>query len=235
MVAYAGTVLSQVPFSMLDLEVPTVVAPVDAAAAVVGASRLGVRSVCVAPGLMNAVRESVPRRCLVATSCSQVAGWPDNSLLLHTARQLDGHAVDELRVPVDASLLGDAAWIGRQLRQVAVLCHAHGAFVNVVLDVEGLSAGRIRELVRGTARTSANSVTLRAQASAVPADFVAAAVDEAAGRLAVRVSEAAVTAERLSRLLDLGVSSVNVTPEQLAGLRTAAPTTAAPTATTRAA
>ena len=235
MVAYAGTVLSQVPFSMLDLEVPAALAPVDAAAAVVGASRLGVRSVCVAPGLANAVRESVPRRCLVATSCSQVAGWPGNSLLLHAARQLDGHAVDELRVPVDASLLGDAAWIARQLRQVAVLCHAHGAFANVIVDVEGLSVGRVRELVRGIAATSANSVTLCSQTSTVPADILAAAIDEAAGRLAVRVSEAAVTSERVSRLLDLGVSSVNVTPEQLAGLRAAASAAAKPAATTRAA
>ena len=234
MAAHAGTVLSQVPFSMFDLEVPAVLAPVDAAAAVVGASRRGVRSVCVAPGLANAVRESVPRRYLVATSCSQVAGWPGNSLLLHVAWQLDGHSVDELRVPVDASLLGNAAWIARQLRQVAVLCHARGVFANVIVDVEGLSVGRVRELVRGIAVTSVNSVTFRSQTSAVPADLVAAAVDETVGRMAVRVSEAAVTPERILRLLDLGASSVNVTPEQLAGLR-AASVAAKPATTTRAA
>ena len=95
--------------------------------------------------------------------------------------------------------------------------------------------GRVRELVRGIAATSANSVTLCSQTSTVPADILAAAIDEAAGRLAVRVSEAAVTSERVSRLLDLGVSSVNVTPEQLAGLRAAASAAAKPAATTRAA
>ena len=116
-----------------------------------------------------------------------------------------------------------------------MLCHAHGAFANVIVDVEGLSVGHVRELVRGLTRTSVNSVTLRSQMSAVPADLAAAAVDEAAGRLAVRVSEAAVTSERVSRLLDLGASSVNVTPEQLAGLRAAASAAAKPAATTRAA
>ena len=223
MVAHAGKALFQVPFDRLDLEIPTNLAPVDAAANVSEASRLGVRSVGVAPCLANAVRASVPRRCLVATSCSQVAGWPGNSLLLHAARQLEGRVIDELVIPVDASLLGDAAWVARQLRQVVALCHAHGAFVNVIVDVEGLGAGRLRDVVRGLARSSADAVVLRACNGVVPTELVAAAVDEASARLAVRVSEATVTPERVSRLLDLGASSASVTPEQLASLRAPVP------------
>ena len=228
MAAHADRVMHQVPLTKLDLEVPAALAPVDAAAVVSEASRLGVRSVCVAPGLANAVRAAVPRRCLVATSCSQVAGWPGNSLLLHAAQQLGGRIVDELSIPVDAGLLGDAAWVARPLRQVVALCHAHGAFANVVIDVEGVGAGLLRNVVRSLARSGLDSVTLRACNGAVPAELATAAVDEAAPCLAVRASEAAATPERIVCLLDLGASSASVTPEQLASLLSAAHTGAEP-------
>lgn len=228
MAAHADRVAHQVPFTKLDLVVPSALAPVDAAAVVSEASRLGVRSVRVAPGLANAVRAAMPRRCLVATSCAQVAGWPGDSLLLHAAQQLDGRVVDELAIPADMSLLGDAAWVARQLRQVAALCHAHGAFANVAVDVEDLGAGLLRDVVRSLARSGADSVTLRACGGAVPTGLVKAAVDEASSCLAVRVSEAEVTPERVSCLLDLGACSASVTPEQLASLLAAAHTGAEP-------
>lgn len=66
-------------------------------------------------------------RCHVAVACSQVLGWPDNSLLMHAGLMLSETGADELDIPVEPSLLSDEAWLAGQLRRVTQLCHAHGA------------------------------------------------------------------------------------------------------------
>ncbi len=54
-------------------------------------------------------RTAAQGRCHVAVSCSQVLGWPDNSLLMHAGLMLSETGADELDIPVEPSLLGDEA------------------------------------------------------------------------------------------------------------------------------
>lgn len=218
MVARQDVFASQEWLHRLDLQIPADTAPSDAHAAIDVARGLGVRSVCVTPTFVNAVRRALPRTCQFATWCSQVAGWPGDSLLLHVGQQLAGRDVDELDIPVDVSLLGDAAWVSGQLRRVAAVCHAHGALANVVVIVDGLASARLREVVRGVGRTTVNSVTLVSGQGAMPAGLVAAALDEAAGKMEVRIGPWPCDAADLARMRDLGVSSVGITVGQLVAL-----------------
>lgn len=52
-------------------------------------------------------RTAAQGRCHVAVACSQVLGWPDNSLLMHAGLMLSETGTDELDIPVEPSLLGD--------------------------------------------------------------------------------------------------------------------------------
>lgn len=209
--------------SHLDLEIPTGVAPLDVAALIRRARELGVRSVCVPAEVATAAHDALRGRVRVRTTCDQVLGWPGNSLLMHVGERLEGRLVDELDIPVDASVLGDAAWLSPQLRRVVARCHAHGAFAAVALRTAGLTTAELRTQVRGLARAGVNALALVVpEGGALPLELVAAAVDETAGRLAVRVVMPGVTFSQPQRMLDLGVQSVSVTPDEMDVLLTAA-------------
>ena len=111
----------------VDVMISEETAPVDAAEVLCAAMDEGCRCVHVAPSLAPAVRTAARGRCHVAVSCSQVLGWPGNSLLMHAGLMLSKTGADELDIPVEPSLLGDEAWLAGQLRRVTQLCHAHGA------------------------------------------------------------------------------------------------------------
>lgn len=152
---------------------------------------------------------------------------------MHVGERLEGRLVDELDIPVDASVLGDAAWLSLQLRRVVARCHAHGAFAAVALRTAGLTTAELRTQARGLARASVDALALVVpEGGALPLELVAAAVDEAAGRLAVRVVMPGVTFSQLQRMLDLGVQSVSVTPDEMNVLLAAASAKAAPAAAT---
>ena len=219
--------------SHLDLEIPTGIAPIDVAVLIRRARDLGVRSVCVPTEVATAAHDALRGRVRVRTTCDQVLGWPGNSLLMHVGERLEGRLVDELDIPVDASVLGDAAWLSLQLRRVVARCHAHGAFAAVALRTAGLTTSELRTQARGLARASVDARALVVpEGGALPLELVAAAVDEAAGRLAVRVVMPGVTFSQLQRMLDLGVQSVSVTPDEMDVLLAAASAKAAPAAAT---
>ena len=219
--------------SHLDLEIPTGIAPIDVAVLIRRARDLGVRSVCVPTEVATAAHDALRGRVRVRTTCDQVLGWPGNSLLMHVGERLEGRLVDELDIPVDASVLGDAAWLSLQLRRVVARCHAHGAFAAVALRTAGLTTSELRTQARGLARASVDALALVVpEGGALPLELVAAAVDEAAGRLAVRVVMPGVTFSQLQRMLDLGVQSVSVTPDEMDVLLAAASAKAAPAAAT---
>lgn len=219
--------------SHLDLEIPTGIAPIDVAVLIRRARELGVRSVCAPAEVATAAHDALRGRVRVRTTCDQVLGWPGNSLLMHIGERLEGRLVDELDIPVDASVLGDAAWLSLQLRRVVARCHAHGAFAAVALRTAGLTTAELRTQVRGLARASVDALALVVpEGGALPLELVAAAVDEAAGRLAVRVVMPGVTFSQLQRMLDLGVQSVSVTPDEMDVLLAAASAKAVPAAAT---
>ena len=202
--------------SHLDLEIPTSIAPIDVAVLIRRARELGVRSVRVPVEVATAAHDALRGRVRVRTTCDQVLGWPGNSLLMHIGERLEGRLVDELDIPVDASVLGDATWLSPQLRRVVARCHAHGAFAAVALRTAGLTTAELRTQVRGLARASVDALALVVpEGGALPLELVAAAVDETAGRLAVRVVMPGVTFSQLRRMFDLGVQSVSVTPDEM--------------------
>ena len=94
----------------------------------------------------------------------------------------------------------------------------------------------------GLARASVDALALVVpEGGALPLELVAAAVDETAGRLAVRVVMPGVTFSQLRRMFDLGVQSVSETPDEMNVLfaatvgdddATAAPAKPAPAAAT---
>ena len=187
----------------IDVIIPEGLAPVDAAMSLRAAIEEGCRCVHVPAALANAAHAEAKGRCHVAITCEHAIGWPGNSLLMHAGVMLAGANVDELDIPVEASLLGDEAWLASQLRRVTQLCHAHGAFANVTIDVTGMAEKDGREVVRAVRRTSANALVL-AGATAIQ---VAASVDESRGALPIQV--ACSDADPV-RLLSLGASSVRI-------------------------
>lgn len=114
----------------VDVMISEETAPVDAAEVLRAAMDEGCRCVHVASSLAPAVRTAAQGRYHVAVSCSQVLGWPGNSLLMHAGLMLSETGADELDIPVEHSLLGDEAWLAGQLRRVTQLCHAHGALAD---------------------------------------------------------------------------------------------------------
>lgn len=200
----------------VDVMVSEEMAPPDAAEALRAAMDEDCRCVHVAPSLASAARTAAQGRCHVAVSCSQVLGWPGNSLLMHAGLMLSETGADELDIPVEPSLLGDEAWLAGQLRRVTQLCHARGALANVVADASGMAEKDVRQTVRAVMRTSANALVL---AGASTIQLAAAAVDEARGNLPIQVSN---PNEDPTRLLSLGASSVRIEAMSFNGEKLAA-------------
>lgn len=189
--------------NLIDVVIPEGLAPVDAAASLRTVVEEGCRCVHVPAHLANVAHAVAAGRCHIAISCKHAIGWPGNSLLMHTNVMLTGSSADELDIPVEASLLGDEAWLASQLRRVTQLCHAHGALANVVVDASGMADRDVREVVRAVRRTSANALVL-AGATAIQ---LAAAIDESRGALPIQVACSDVDP---ARLLSLGASSVRI-------------------------
>ena len=202
----------------LDVRVDEGVAPVDAARAIQLAGIYGCRQVTVPSALAKAARKTLGRTVKLAVSCSDVLGWPGDSLLMHAHAKLTGVHVDELVIPVDANLLADAAWTRKQLHRVASLCHAHGALAVVRLSADGISAAHMRVLAQGMREASIDAVILAPERKAVPADVLMAALTAAAPRTAVRVEEPASTPERTIQLQDLGAESQVLTAQAFLAL-----------------
>lgn len=206
-------------FRCVDLDIPKGLAPIEAAGLVERAADLGIRSVSVPAASATAAHAALRGRTSVSISCEEVVDWPGDSLLLHVGERLQGHLADELVIPVGHELLGDASWCGSKLRKVLSRCHALGVFANIVVDVQGLNVAELRALVRGVARMSVNALTLEmGKHGEVSHELVGAAVDEAKGRVPVRVAARAISPSRLERLCDLGVQSVVVSPQGLSSL-----------------
>nr|WP_073296097.1 hypothetical protein [Parolsenella massiliensis] len=199
----------------VDVMISEETAPVDAAEVLRAAMGEGCRCVHVASSLAPAARTAAQGRCHVAVSCSQVLGWPDNSLLMHAGLMLSETGADELDIPVEHSLLGDEAWLAGQLRRVTQLCHAHGALANVVVDASGMAEKDVRQTVRAVMRTSVNALVL-VDASAIQ---LAAAVGEARGNLPIQVFN---PNEDPTRLLSLGASTIRIPAMSFNGEKLAA-------------
>lgn len=195
----------------VDVIVPGGLAAVDAAAWVAEAVSMGCRAITVPARLARAVKDAAGRSCKVAASCHDVSDMDRETLVLHALTKLRGNNLDELEIPVSSAKACDALWARTALRQAIALCHAHGAFANVLIPVEGMGAEEVAHAVRCLLGASANAVTLVAGPGCLAQEGCVAAALEAAGTgVGVRVAEEPWDAARQEALVSLGVQSVRV-------------------------